>query len=169
LYQEFMEDVFEANPEYARLKRLEHFGMEIAPTGDPLVDMWERQIANGEEPDMDVGEDDKARKRDAWVREQARKHLEETGEKIYIAPLPPVVAYMEAMREERDPLGMEEGRGAGAEADLYLGEREAYDPSTDDDGYGSSQFRGVGERLVDQVPRGAFDAFVGTAGLFKKR
>lgn len=84
----FYEDLFEHDDTYARQVRLRELGYELPPTGDPLLDKWERQLARGEIPDLGEGEDEKSRIRDAWVREQAKIYREQTGGLLYRAPSP---------------------------------------------------------------------------------
>ena len=78
-----MEDLFENDEETAKKARLKHLGYELEKTGDPLFDLWERQIARGETPDLDADEDERSARRDALIKDAARKHFEETGELIY--------------------------------------------------------------------------------------
>lgn len=87
LIVEFLEDVYENDEEAARKARLKHLGYEVERTGDPLIDLWERQIARGETPDLDVMEDDRAANRDRLMKEAARKHFDATGERIYRSPI----------------------------------------------------------------------------------
>ncbi len=54
LIVEFFEDYFESHPA-ERLERQVHeaSGQPYFVTGDPLIDKWEREIAEGREPDLD--------------------------------------------------------------------------------------------------------------------
>jgi hypothetical protein len=53
---ELYEDYFESHPE-AQVRRMVHgpSGTSYFQTGDPTVDRWEREIADGLEPDYDEG------------------------------------------------------------------------------------------------------------------
>ena len=54
LIVEFFEDYFESHPA-EQLQRQVHetSGQPYFVTGDPLIDKWEREIAEGREPDLD--------------------------------------------------------------------------------------------------------------------
>lgn len=56
LLLEFFEDYYADHPE-RRVERRTHeaTGAQYAVTGDPLIDKWEREIAEGREPDLDEG------------------------------------------------------------------------------------------------------------------
>lgn len=162
LFVEFLEDLFLSSEDYAREKRLEHLGMEIAPTGDPLIDMWERQLAQGQTPDLDAGEDDRAKQRDALIRSAAARQRATGGPLIYKAKLHPAIAYMEAIRQGNEPevWGQSESSPGGAEAGLF--------EESGGDTVGMSSFSNSVHHMVETIPREAFDAFVSAAGLLKK-
>jgi len=69
LFVEMYEDLLEQDKDLLRELSLKYLGMEVSPTGDPLIDKWERQIARGEMPDLNEGEDDVAKSRDALVKQ----------------------------------------------------------------------------------------------------
>ncbi len=80
---EFFEDYFESHPDAAIRKEVhEATGQVYFATGDALVDRWEREIAEGREPDYDEAltpeqrEHETARRRAASERE-AFEGLEE--------------------------------------------------------------------------------------------
>lgn len=95
----FLEDLYLEHDDLARGVRLKHIGMEVAPTGDSLLDKWERQIAQGIMPDLDEDEDPRAAARDARIREAARKQIESGGDYLYIASLPEKIAMVEQIRD----------------------------------------------------------------------
>jgi hypothetical protein len=135
---EFLEDLYQKDEEFAAKSRLKHLGSEMGPTGDPLLDFWERQIARGEDPDLDICEDPRAAKRDALMRDKARQHFEETGERIYRSR-PQDVIY-----GSRDP---------GDEFDL--------DYTTEED-------RSFADAVESRIPVEKFDEFVNAVGAIKK-
>jgi len=137
---EFLEDLYNQDEESASKARLKYLGSEMGPTGDPLLDFWERQIARGEEPDLDICEDPRAAARDALMKEKARKHFEETGERIYRSR-PQDVIYG---TREKDP---------GDEFDLD---------------YTEESDRSFVDGAVSRIPVEAFDEFVNAAGAIKK-
>ena len=137
--------------------RKKYMGMEMAPTGDPLIDMWERQIAAGEVPDLDACEDAQARARDAKLRKAAFEHFKETGERFYTPPTPSFVEQIEKMREESD-LPDFDVSDYHEEVNRNPFERPA--------SRSMSQYD-LEDSLQDMSPA-AFDQFVNAAGLLKK-
>lgn len=131
LVVEFLEEMLQRNDDLARELRIRYTGREIAPTGDPLIDMWEWQIAHGITPDLDLGEDEATRERDRRVAEAAAKQYAETGDPLYIARLPEQIAGVEALRRAAEEMGL--------------------DPQGVEDALTSS---------LDNIPPEAFDAFV---------
>ncbi len=72
LLVEFFEDHFAAHPEQElRRKVHERSGQPYYVTGDPLIDKWEREIAEGNEPDLDEALTDAQRAEEAAQRELA--------------------------------------------------------------------------------------------------
>jgi len=61
LLTEFYEDLFEENPD-ALLKAAKNADGEIVfdETGDPLIDKWEKELAQGITPDLTEGMSDEA-------------------------------------------------------------------------------------------------------------
>ena len=58
LLVEFFEDYFEAHPDrQVRQETHEGTGQRYFVTGDPVIDRWEREIAEGREPYYDAGVD----------------------------------------------------------------------------------------------------------------
>lgn len=89
LLVEFFEDQILEDDDLAKELRLKYLGYEMAKTGDPLIDMWEKQIAQGQVPDLDIGEAENARARDEKIRKKAREHYRNYGrESLYKAPEP---------------------------------------------------------------------------------
>ena len=160
LYVEFFEDLLFEDEDFARVQRLKYLGVEVI-TGDDLLDLWERQIAQGQVPDMDVGEDEKAKERDRKVREAARKHKEQTGQTIYKAKLHPAIDYMEAVREGLDPYELTAGKEEQL-AEMEEAFHVQYDVFSD---------RGIDRRSApkdfQEIPREAFDAFVNASKKLK--
>ena len=51
---EFFEDYYESHPDQQIRREVdERSGQAYFVTGDPLIDKWEREIAEGREPDLD--------------------------------------------------------------------------------------------------------------------
>jgi len=144
LYVQFHEDHFLSNPEEARDARLKYLGYEVAPTGDPLVDKWNTQLDRGETPDLSEGEDERAKRRDEWVREQAEKHFRETGELLFVAPLPEEIQLIEKLKKGEDPYNIE-----------VMGAAPADELEMDD--------------LMGGANPEAFDEFMSMANLYKGR
>ena len=99
----FLEDHFENDEEEARKARLKYLGYELSPTGDRLVDKWERQVAKGEIPDLEEDEPLNAKIRDAKIRAAAERFYNLTGERVYIAPKPDSIAMMSGQQESAIP------------------------------------------------------------------
>lgn len=99
---EFFEDVLPKDETALRKARVKYTGREIAPTGDTLLDFWEWQVAHGINPDLDLWEDDKAKRRDQKISQEAQRQFEEDGTLLYSAPLPKGIAELEALREARE-------------------------------------------------------------------
>lgn len=125
--------------------RKKYMGTELAPTGDPLIDMWERQIAAGQVPDLDAGEDEKTKERDLATQKAAREHYLRTGEKIYNPMMETPLEYIEKLREKMAPPDFD--------IDQYRSEipTSNYSPAT-----------------LPELPLKAFDDFINIAGLIKK-
>jgi len=135
--------------------RKKHIGLDIAPTGDPLIDMWERQIAAGEVPDLDACESPNIREHDKKIREEARRHYMETGEKIYIPPVPVTIDQIESLR---DKVGLPD-----FDVDTYQSE-----PNPFTNGAMVGVARDDFEDSLRDMSPAAFDQFINTAGLIKK-
>lgn len=103
------EDILDEDEELAKELRLKHLGYEVALTGDPLVDMWERQIAQGVEPDLDYEEPENSKERDRKIREDARRHYAEHGrDRLYRAPVPDQSLSIEDIERRREGMMAQE-------------------------------------------------------------
>jgi len=138
LMVEFLEDLYNTDDESAAKARLKYMGTEVGPTGDPLLDFWERQIARGEDPDLDMCEDPRSAQRDALMKERARKHFAETGERIYRS-------------RPQDQIYGREDPGDDLDLDFTDEADEALEGA-----------------VSGQIPIDTFDAFVNAAGAIKK-
>lgn len=127
LATEFMEDLLENDEDLAREMRLKYLGYEIAPTGDPLIDLWEKQIAEGQVPDLDYMEPENAKARDKRIREAAREHYAKHGySSVYKAPTPDMPLSLEEIDRKRQGIKPDMSRyGLKDEGDLVF----------DDNGY----------------------------------
>lgn len=159
LIVEFLEDAYQEDPVLAMDVRKKYMGTDIAPTGDPLIDMWERQIAAGEVPDLDACEDPKTKARDKKMQEAAKRHYEETGERFYTPPTPVFIEQIEKMREEALP--------GDFDVENYHEEvLKKQNPFTKVYRPGMNRFDL--EDSLQELPAGAFDEFINMAGLLKK-
>lgn len=73
LVVEYLEDAMDNDEEFAQTKRLEYYGTALGPTDDYYIDLWEKQIASGEDPDLDLGAD--PREKDIDKRMQAEREM----------------------------------------------------------------------------------------------
>lgn len=122
LYVEFLEDLIVSDKDFSASLYEKHLAEGKISTGDPLLDRWERQIARGEDPDLDYMEDSVAAERDALVRERYRRMREEEAleEGFYIEPLPSF-----SPLEERQSVASRDKKEALPEASkLHLKARE---------------------------------------------
>ena len=100
LLTQMMEDVYEQDDELLREGRIKHLGTEIGPTGDPLIDMWEKQISEGRVPDLNYKEPENAKQRDKKIREAARRHYAVHGYSIpYKPPAPDEMESIQALED----------------------------------------------------------------------
>lgn len=83
LFQEFMEHILQNDERSMRAARLKYLGYDSPITGDPLVDLWLQQVARGETPNLDLGEAENSKRRDALLKKAAEDHFKRTGETIY--------------------------------------------------------------------------------------
>lgn len=102
LFVMFLEDMLIENEEYAAELRLKHLGVDAPLTGDPLVDLWNRQLARGERPDLDLADPENSATRDAAIRKKATEHYEATGERIYQPPLQDPFTYESRAKVESE-------------------------------------------------------------------
>ncbi len=81
LLVEFFEDYFERHPDQQIRREVhERSGHAYFVTGDPLVDRWERELAEGREPDLDEGLTAEQRAaEDAQLEEGRRSRIEAAG------------------------------------------------------------------------------------------
>lgn len=154
----------------ARECRLKHLGYELSPGGDPLIEQWERAIALGLDPDLDIDEDEIAKRRDQKIQREAEEHYQQTGEVLYKAPLHPSIAFVEALREGLNPMDAmlkeaEEERGVrsaqGALQQTAGATQQGHEIAKD-------AALALNDKLLESVPREAFDSFVSGAGLHQK-
>ena len=138
---ELLEERYLNDEKSAKEARLKYLGVEIA-TDDPLIDKWEREIARGETPDLSEGEDEKSRRRDEWVREQAELHYAETGERLYKAH-EMEGRYVQDQTPDLDYTQQSRGDVLQEAVDLM-----------------GSDPQGV-EDVLEQIPPEMFDAFMG--------
>lgn len=141
--------------------RRKYLGTELSPTGDPLIDMWERQIAAGEVPDLDACEDPKIKEKDRQIQEAARRHFEETGERVYIPDTPVSIEDIERLRAESDPWAFD--------AEEYQRENTPSSsmPPSPHTTHQMMDRRDISEALRDVSPE-AFDLFLNSYNLLKK-
>lgn len=77
-----MEDLLESDEKRYKAALKKHLGRHLPVTGDPLIDMWEEQLARGEDVDLSLGEDERAKRHDEKVKKKVQEHYERTGERI---------------------------------------------------------------------------------------
>lgn len=78
LFVEFYEDLMEKDKEFSKELRAKYTGMEMSPSGDSVTDMWERQIAHGETPDLSYGDTpEEVRQRQAMEEYLTKRYLEQ--------------------------------------------------------------------------------------------
>jgi len=127
LLAEFLEDLIDDDEEYARELRLKHLGYEVAPSGDPIIDLWEKQIAEGIVPDLDYDEPENAKLRDERIRKMARRYYSEYGRSsLFKAPAPEDSLSIEDIESKREGWGPDMRQyGVPDEADIMF-DRSGY-------------------------------------------
>jgi hypothetical protein len=179
LFVEFYEDLMENDKELARELRVKYTGMEVGPSGDSMADMWERQIARGEVPDLSLGDTPEEIEYTRQMQEYLIRRAEEQG-----------IPWWEPVQEGAMIGGK---RHQSSKVDMYgeLGTRDNLEergfefPDLESSGYESNfqdGFRDLDYREQansDQLPMDmmssmenvsgeAFDEFMNAVGGFKK-
>jgi uncharacterized protein YbaA (DUF1428 family) len=81
---EYLMDAIEADPSEAYPRVKLNNGSEYRPTGDAVVDDWERALAAGETPDFSKAftSDESRRVFEKWLRPKKKEELPEPAEEF---------------------------------------------------------------------------------------